>query len=148
MSELAKILNSETALTQAETKIAQTRQIKARLKHRRNDGKLLYDNWQGSSNWHQWRMHQLERQGWKCVCCDKQMGFGEKTYLANGDFRLEPQHPTVEHILPKSLFPELALDLQNLVMVCWACNKKKGSKMAIASRMRHKQLQKKLNFKE
>ncbi len=74
------------------------------------------------------------------------MGFGPKTYLPNGDFTLEPQHPTVEHVLPKSLFPELALNKQNLVMVCWECNKTKGSNVVIGSRMRHKKLKQKANM--
>lgn len=140
MSELSKLLNSEAALSEAEAKVAQTQQAKEKLRQRRRDGKLLYDNWQGSRDWQQWRLQQLERQNWKCAYCAQQMGFGEKTYLGNGDFTLEPQHPTVDHMLPKSLFPELALDQQNLVMMCWSCNRKKGSKMAIASRMRHTKL--------
>ncbi|MCY7277147.1 MAG: HNH endonuclease [Phormidesmis sp. CAN_BIN44] len=90
-------------------------------------------------------MQQLEQQNWKCTYCGKRMGFGERTYLANGDFSLEPHHPTVDHILPKSLFPELALDLQNLTMICWSCNRKKGSKMEIASRMRHSKLKQQMN---
>lgn len=140
MSELSKLLNSEAALSEAEAKVAQTQQAKENLRQRRRDGKLLYDNWQGSRDWQQWRLQQLERQNWKCACCAQRMGFGEKTYLGNGDFTLEPQHPTVDHMLPKSLFPELALDQQNLVMMCWSCNRKKGSKMAIASRIRHNKL--------
>lgn len=143
MSELSKLINSEAALSQAEAKVAQAQQAKEKLRQRRRDGKLLYDNWQGSRDWQQWRLQQLERQNWKCACCAQQMGFGEKTYLGNGDFTLEPQHPTVDHMLPKSLFPELALEQQNLVMMCWSCNRKKGSKMAIASRMRHTNLKRK-----
>lgn len=145
MSELPHILNLEAAIAETEAKFAQVKQLKAKLKQRRSDGKLLYNNWQGSSDWHQWRMQQLDRQDWKCACCTQQMSFGEKTYLANGDFTLEPQHPTVDHVLPKSLFPELALDRQNLVMVCWSCNRKKSNRMAIASRMRHHQLKQALH---
>ncbi|MBD2068912.1 HNH endonuclease [Leptolyngbya sp. FACHB-671] len=147
MSELLRIIDSETALAQAEEKFAQTKRTRENLKQRRNDGKLLYNSWQGSNDWHQWRIQQLEHQGWKCACCSKQMGFGEKTYLDNGDFTLEPHHPTVDHILPKSFFPELTLDKQNLVMVCWSCNRKKSNSVAIASRMRHQKLEQRRNIK-
>jgi 5-methylcytosine-specific restriction endonuclease McrA len=146
MSELPKIVNSEAALAEAEAKFAQTQQAKEKLKQQRRDGKLLYSNWQGSDDWQQWRMQQLEKQNWKCACCTRQMSFGEKTYQANGDFTLEPQHPTVDHILPKSFFPELALNRQNLVMVCWSCNKKKGRSIVLASRMRHKMLKQHMNL--
>ncbi|MBD2095118.1 HNH endonuclease [Trichocoleus sp. FACHB-591] len=145
MSESPQIPDSDVALAAAETKFAQAQQLQKKLKQRRSDGKLLYEGWQGSQDWHNWRMQQLERQNWKCACCSIQMGFGEKTYLANGDFMLEPQHPTVEHILPKSLFPKLTLDKQNLVITCWACNKKKSNDMVSASRLRHELLKQKLN---
>lgn len=146
MSELPQILNSETVLAEAESKFAQTKQLEENLKQRRNDGKLLYDNWQSSSDWHLWRMQQLEQQNWKCACCGQLMRFGKKIYLPNGSFTLEPQHPTVDHVLPKSLFPEFALDKENLVMVCWSCNRRKSNYMAAASRMRHRKLRQKLNW--
>ena len=146
MSELPKILGSEATLAQVEAKFAQTKRAKEKLKQQRNDGKLLYNNWRGSKDWQQWRMQQLERQNWECACCGNQMKFGKITYLANGKFILEPQHPTVEHTLPKAFFPELTLDKQNLVMTCWSCNKEKGVNMVAASRMRYEQLKQKSNF--
>lgn len=145
MSELPHILNAEANLAEAEAKFAQTKKLKEKLKQRRNDGTLLYDQWRDSNDWKQWRAQQLEQQNWRCVCCSQQMRFGRITHLPNGGFTLELQHPTVDHILPKSFFPELALDKQNLVMVCWSCNKRKSNRMDIASRMRHKKLKQNLN---
>ena len=33
----------------------------------------------------------------------------------------------VDHIKPKSKYPELALDFDNLQILCWNCNKKKSN---------------------
>ena len=144
MAEIEKILRSEENLAIAEQKFAAAQQQENHLRQRRKDGKLIYDGWVNSPSWQQWRTQQLERQKWLCACCGLRMGFGEKNYLPNGDFKLEPQHPTVDHILPKAFFPELTLNKQNLAMVCWACNKRKGSKMVPASRMRHDRLKPRL----
>jgi hypothetical protein len=35
---------------------------------------------------------------------------------------------TVDHIKPVSKFPELALDIDNLQVLCWECNQKKSNK--------------------
>jgi hypothetical protein len=35
---------------------------------------------------------------------------------------------TVDHVKPRSLFPELALDLGNLQVLCRSCNSKKGAR--------------------
>lgn len=34
----------------------------------------------------------------------------------------------IEHILPKSIFPELVVDWANLTLVCSRCNNEKGAK--------------------
>lgn len=34
----------------------------------------------------------------------------------------------VDHIKPKSKYPEIALSVDNLQILCWPCNKKKGNK--------------------
>jgi 5-methylcytosine-specific restriction endonuclease McrA len=36
----------------------------------------------------------------------------------------------VDHVRPKSKFPELALVRSNLRPVCWPCNKRKGAQVA------------------
>lgn len=148
MSEFERLTESERALAQAEEKFTRTKKAKEKLKQRRSDGKLLYDNWRGTADWKEWREQQLERQNWQCAWCSKQMKFGEKVHLANGDFALEPQHPTIDHVLPKSFFPELALEKSNLVMICYLCNKKKSNKMAIASQMRHRALVKRIDLSQ
>jgi 5-methylcytosine-specific restriction endonuclease McrA len=140
MNGFDEIVKSQDNIAQAEKKFAQAKQLKDALRKRRSDGKILYDGWRNTSDWQQWRIRQLDLQNWRCGYCEQAMAFGEKIYLANGDFELQPTHPTVDHILPKSLFPNLALDKQNLMMLCWSCNQKKGNKMTSASRMRHQRL--------
>lgn len=90
---------------------------------------------------------QLELQKWQCAYYRKLMKLGKITYLSNGGFILEPDHPTVEHILPKSFFPELALNKQNLLIVCSDCNKRKSNNMAKTSRSCYEQLKLKLKHK-
>lgn len=34
----------------------------------------------------------------------------------------------IDHILPKSKFPELALSPENLQVLCWCCNRRKNTK--------------------
>lgn len=38
------------------------------------------------------------------------------------------KHINVDHIKPKSLYPEIALDQDNLQILCWPCNKGKSNK--------------------
>jgi len=141
---LEEILVSEENIKQAEKQFLEAKALEEKLRQRRNDGTLLYEGWRGSQDYRQWRTSQLELQKWQCAYCGKLMKPGKITYLSNGNFILEPDHPTVEHILPKSFFPELALDKQNLLMVCSDCNKRKSNNMAEASRCRHQQLKQKL----
>lgn len=131
---------SKDSLAEAEQKFTQAKRFQLALQQNRRKGRHFYDGWRNSVDWKQWRAQQLERQNWQCVCCEQVMKFGEKTHLTNGDFILQPNHPTVDHVLPKSYFPNLALDKQNLLMLCWSCNRQKGNNMVIASRMRHQQL--------
>lgn len=39
------------------------------------------------------------------------------------------KHLNVDHILPKSEYPFLAFDINNLQVLCWPCNKAKGAKL-------------------
>jgi 5-methylcytosine-specific restriction endonuclease McrA len=48
---------------------------------------------------------------------------GHICYVCNG-----PGHQ-VDHLLPKSKYPELALTLDNLKPICWPCNRAKNTKI-------------------
>jgi 5-methylcytosine-specific restriction endonuclease McrA len=143
---LEQILLAEENLMQAEKQLLEAKALEEKLWQQRNDGKLLYKDWILTADWHQWRLQQLERQKWQCAYCGKLMVFGKRMDLPNGGFWLAPNHPTVEHILPKSYFPKLTLDKQNLVMACWDCNRRKSNNMVEASRCRHQQMKQKLLY--
>lgn len=145
---LEQLLKAEENQKLAEKQFLEAKAFEKKLRQRREDGRFLYEGWRGTSDWQKWRLSQLERQNWQCACCGKLMQFSEKTKLPTGNVVLHPDHPTVEHVLPKSYFSELALDKQNLVMACWACNKRKSNNMVKASRFRHQQLMQKLKRKE
>lgn len=46
---------------------------------------------------------------------------------------------TIDHIKPVSKFPELAMDLSNLQVLCWDCNLEKSDKIVSAKDMRSRQ---------
>lgn len=55
----------------------------------------------------------LEKYGRRCMKCG---------YASN-----KPGHISVDHIKPRMFFPELALDFENLQVLCGHCNRKKGN---------------------
>ena len=72
------------------------------------------DGFLWSPEWRSLRAQTLKRYGHRCMCC----GYEPK------DLR----RINVDHIKPRKLFPELALDPENLQVLCARCNKAKGNK--------------------
>ena len=66
-----------------------------------------------SYEWRKTRMEVLKRDGARCACC--------------GNSRLEGRIMHVDHIKPRKTHPELALDLNNLQVLCDICNHGKGN---------------------
>lgn len=62
-----------------------------------------------TEDWRRLRYQALKKQGGKCQAC----GAGEKLH--------------VDHIKPRSKFPEMALELGNLQVLCEDCNLGKGA---------------------
>ena len=58
-------------------------------------------------------MAALKRYGRVCQCCGASPATGAKMH--------------VDHIKPRKLFPQLALDLNNLQILCHECNHGKGN---------------------
>ena len=83
--------------------------IKIRAKRRRplSESRLFLK----SQEWRHLRAAVLQEMGRKCVQC----GATEAIQ--------------VDHILPRSKFPELALDRANLRPLCWPCNRRKNTKV-------------------
>ena len=66
-----------------------------------------------SYEWRRVRMEVLKRDGARCVCCGATPKDGVKMH--------------VDHIKPRRKFPELALNKDNLQVLCEVCNHGKGN---------------------
>lgn len=63
--------------------------------------------------WRRLRMQAIKKYGSKCMCCGATPQSGA---IMN-----------VDHIKPRKIFPELALDMNNLQILCHDCNHGKGN---------------------
>ena len=63
--------------------------------------------------WRQLRMQVIKRYGRRCMCCGATPDTGAVIH--------------VDHIKPRKLFPQLALDFDNLQVLCGDCNHGKGN---------------------
>jgi 5-methylcytosine-specific restriction endonuclease McrA len=66
-----------------------------------------------SPEWRRLRMQVIKKYGPVCMCC----GASPKTGAVIN----------VDHIKPRKLFPDLSLDINNLQILCGACNHGKGN---------------------
>lgn len=66
-----------------------------------------------SYEWRRVRMEALKKYGARCQCCGATPADGVKMH--------------VDHIKPRKLYPELALNLNNLQILCEVCNHGKGN---------------------
>ena len=71
------------------------------------------DKFLSGYEWRQVRMMALKKYGATCQCCGASPATGAVM--------------NVDHIKPRKLFPELALDLTNLQILCSPCNHGKGN---------------------
>jgi 5-methylcytosine-specific restriction endonuclease McrA len=66
-----------------------------------------------SYEWRKLRMQALKKYGPVCMCCGATPSTGAVI--------------NVDHIKPRKLFPDLALDINNLQILCHECNHGKGN---------------------
>jgi len=71
------------------------------------------DKFLNSYEWRKLRMEAIKKYGNKCECCGASPATGAVI--------------NVDHIKPRKLFPELALEINNLQILCGACNHGKGN---------------------
>lgn len=71
------------------------------------------DEFLSSYAWRQVRMQALKKYGPVCMCCGASPATGAVV--------------NVDHIKPRRLFPQLALDIDNLQILCGDCNHGKGN---------------------
>ena len=88
-----------------------------RTKKKKQSEKLISevasDSFLTSYEWRRVRMQVLKRDGARCVCCGASPKDGVRMH--------------VDHIKPRRIFPNLALDLNNLQVLCEVCNHGKGN---------------------
>ena len=82
-------------------------QSKVRGIHTSTDAFLL------TYEWRKVRMEALKKYGARCQCCGATPSHGAVM--------------NVDHIKPRKLFPHLALDINNLQVLCHECNHGKGN---------------------
>lgn len=63
--------------------------------------------------WRKLRMQALKKYGTRCMCCGASPATGAVM--------------NVDHIKPRKLFPSLAMDINNLQVLCHECNHGKGN---------------------
>jgi 5-methylcytosine-specific restriction endonuclease McrA len=83
------------------------KQSKVRGIHTASDAFLM------TYEWRKVRMEALKKYGAKCQCCGATPAHGAVM--------------NVDHIKPRKLFPHLALDMNNLQVLCHDCNHGKGN---------------------
>ena len=71
------------------------------------------DDFLQTYEWRRLRMEALKMHGARCQCCGATPADGVRMH--------------VDHIKPRRLFPQLALTLSNLQVLCEACNHGKGN---------------------
>jgi 5-methylcytosine-specific restriction endonuclease McrA len=71
------------------------------------------DGFLDSQPWRELRLLAIERYGLVCLCCGRE---NSRRFPIN-----------VDHVKPRKFFPELALDIENLQVLCGPCNKRKGN---------------------
>lgn len=78
-----------------------------------NYKKVNSDSFLMSYEWRKLRMEALKKHGARCQCCGASPATGAVM--------------NVDHIKPRRIFPELALSLDNLQVLCHECNHGKGN---------------------
>lgn len=75
------------------------------------------DAFLASPEWKALKARTVAKYGAKCMCC--------------GAVPRRASHINADHIKPRKFYPELALDEDNIQLLCGRCNKRKGNGPAI-----------------
>ena len=76
-----------------------------------------------ANSWEKWN----KRQWWKIIYWKKQ-ALKRDDYNCKKCWLREPEIMVVDHIKPKSIFPELSIDINNLQTLCPNCHARKTIK--------------------
>jgi 5-methylcytosine-specific restriction endonuclease McrA len=113
--ELVK--NLFKATKRVDTALAELQDIAAQI-NARNEPRALFNHWRDSEEGKLWKQKQYLAQHGRCADtkCRKPI-------------QLKGSH--IDHILPLSRFPHLALDTKNLRITCPDCNRTKSNKITV-----------------
>lgn len=117
---IKKAIKKDAAIAELKEKIMLPKIRKARLvkkfhttKKINNIPTVATNDFLQSYEWRKLRMQALKLHGAKCQCCGATPAMGAVM--------------NVDHIKPRKLFPNLALELSNLQVLCGECNHGKGN---------------------
>ena len=97
----------------ADKKTSAVKALEAKLSTGNNWGSANSPDFLNSWEWRQLRMKALKLHGSRCQCCGATPSTGAVM--------------NVDHIKPRRLYPMLALELDNLQVLCHECNHGKGN---------------------
>jgi 5-methylcytosine-specific restriction endonuclease McrA len=113
--ELVKSLFKTTK--RVDTALAELQEIATQI-NTRHEPRAQFNHWRDSSEGKLWKQKQYQTQHGCCAKCRKPI-------------QLKGSH--IDHILPLSRFPRLALDTQNLRITCPDCNRAKSNKITASA---------------
>jgi len=115
--ELVKSLFEATK--RADTALTELQEIATRI-NARHEPRAQFNRWRDSEEGKLWKQKQYQAQRGCCAIakCGKPI-------------QLKGSH--IDHILPLSHFPRLAVDTQNLQITCPDCNIAKSNKITVAA---------------
>jgi 5-methylcytosine-specific restriction endonuclease McrA len=90
-----------------------TKRRTVRVKPAKQVPSVATDSFLRTFEWRKVRMQALKKYGTKCMCCGATPATGAVM--------------NVDHIKPRKLWPSLALDINNLQILCHDCNHGKGN---------------------
>jgi len=90
--------------------LPKTKQVKAKTQLKQD---VSSNSFLSTYAWRKVRMEALKKYGPRCMCCGATPNTGAVM--------------NVDHIKPRKLFPSLALDINNLQILCHECNHGKGN---------------------
>lgn len=111
------IKNNDTYINKEEASLATIKEPKvtqAEKKVKRAEEYRSSNEFLQSFEWRRKRFEALDKYGRRCMCCGATPESGAIMH--------------VDHIKPRKLHPELALDINNLQILCHECNHGKGNK--------------------
>jgi 5-methylcytosine-specific restriction endonuclease McrA len=114
---MVNYMGVDSSVKATQTKKQSVKRVRNSFSIEKNDGgkgakqtsKQFLESWE----WTTKRMEAIKLFGVKCMCCGASRDTGAIIH--------------VDHIKPRSKYPELSLDLNNLQILCMQCNKGKGA---------------------